>query len=126
MQAHRSYGDARGHGGAYPGYKTLAYYFFDSDTSLVLASNTWDGEAEVTVLESLMPLVTSEVTTPTPRNGAKAALPGTVSLSWQTGRAEATRYDVYSGTDADKVDAASPEKHDGVQFTDRPAGQCWC
>ncbi|CCG40382.1 serine hydrolase domain-containing protein [Magnetospirillum molischianum] len=118
MQPHRSYGDARGHGGAFPGYKTLAYYFFDSDTSFVLASNTWDGSAEVTMLDELMPLVTSEVTTPKPARKTLVSLAGgsTLPVSWQAGRVDALSYHVYSGTDADKVDAATAENHEGVQF----------
>jgi CubicO group peptidase (beta-lactamase class C family) len=117
MQPHRSYGDARGHGGAIPGYKTLAYYFFDSETSFVLASNTWDGSAEVTMLDQLMPLVISEVTTPKPANAGFVSLgQGTVlPVSWQAGRADALRYSVYWGSNADQVDAATADRHDGVQ-----------
>jgi len=122
MQPHRSYGDARGHGGAIPGYKTLAYYFFDSDTSFVLASNTWDGTAEVTLLDQLMPLVTSEVTTPQPARSAIVPLgpTGSLSVSWQAGRVDALNYAVYWGTNADQVDNATADKHDGVQLQTVP------
>lgn len=118
MHVHRPYGDGRGHGGAFHGYKTLVYHFFDSDTSFVLASNTWDGQAEVTLLDSLMPLVVSEVTTPIPASSGTVALGdnNSIGLSWQAGRVDAASYNVYIGTDADAVDAASPESHDGVRL----------
>jgi D-alanyl-D-alanine carboxypeptidase len=116
MQPHRSYGDARGHGGAIPGYKTLAYYFFDSDTAFILAVNTWDGEAEVTLLDELMALATAEVTTPVPGQDrpVRPDRTGAVALAWQAGRTDAQSYTVYTGTNADAVDRATPEKHDGV------------
>lgn len=116
MQPERSYGTARGHGGAFPGYKTLLYYFFDQDTSFVLASNTWDQEWEVTMLDSVMPQVSSAVTTPYPANGAVAPPParGRVGLRWQAGRVYGKTYDVYLGTDEAAVDAASAASHSGV------------
>jgi len=117
MQPERSYGTARGHGGAFPGYKTLLYYFFDQKTSFVLASNTWDDEWEVTMLDQIMPQVSSAVTTPRPENGAMVERLGNrpLHLAWQAGRIYGVSYDVYWGTSADQVDRASAEQHDGVQ-----------
>ena len=120
MQPERSYGTARGHGGAFPGYKTLLYYFFDQKTSFVLASNTWDYSWEVTMLDEIMPQVSSAVTTPQPRNGA-AGLDlsdgRSLHVAWQPGRVYGQRYDVYVGPDARAVDGASVEHHDGVRLT---------
>jgi CubicO group peptidase (beta-lactamase class C family) len=118
MQAHRAYGDFRGHGGAYPGYKTLIYYFPDAQTSFVLASNTWDQTGpvapEVAMLESIMTLVKSAVTTPSPQNSDRYGAPGKVRLSWQAGRVYGDGYNIYLGTNADQVDSASMGSHPGV------------
>lgn len=116
MQMHHSYGDARGHGGAIPSFKNLAFHFFDTDTTFVLAINTWDGQAEITLLNSIMPLVSSAVTTPGPshRQLEDIARDNSVSLAWQAGKADATSYTVYIGTDMDAVDTATDKKHDGV------------
>lgn len=117
MQPHHSFGDARGHGGAFPGYKCLLFYFFDSDTTLVIAANTTDNEPEVSILNAVMPLVTSQVTMPEPHVAAavKPDPTGAVLLSWQTGRDDASGHTVYIGTDPDQVDKATPENHDGVR-----------
>ncbi len=117
MQPERSYGTARGHGGAFPGYKTLLYYFYDQKTSFVLASNTWDEEWEVTMLDEIMPQVSSAVTTPRPENGATVVWRGedTVHLAWQAGRVYGSNYDVYWGASQDAVDRASASSHDGVR-----------
>jgi len=118
MQPERSYGTARGHGGAFPGYKTLLYYFYDQKTSFVLASNTWDDEWEVTMLDEIMPQVSSAVTTPTPLNEAAGVGPakgGAVHVAWQAGRVYGDSYDVYWGTSPAAVDSASADSHPGVE-----------
>ncbi|MDR3516546.1 MAG: serine hydrolase [Azospirillaceae bacterium] len=122
MEPHRAYGDFRGHGGAFLGYKTLVYYFWDSDTYFILASNTWDGEAENTMLNNVMPFVVGPVTTPKPRNLGSAALgrPRTLAVSWQAGRYDALSYRVYNGVNHDQVDGATAENHPGVQVQDVP------
>lgn len=120
MQPQRSYGTARGHGGAYPGYKTLLYYFFDADTSFILASNTWDKGWEGVILDAIMPLVSSAVTTPRPKANAAAVTvqpDGTVQVSWQAGRVYGSSYTVFWGTSAGKVDKATSLAHDGVEMT---------
>ncbi|WP_316976894.1 serine hydrolase domain-containing protein [Shumkonia mesophila] len=119
MQPHRAYGTARGHGGAFPGYKTLLYYFFDADTFFVLATNTWDQGWEVAMLDGIMPLVASAATTPRPKAGAtgvKVGGDGTVDVSWQAGRVYGSSYTVFWGADAGKVDAATGLAHEGVQM----------
>ena len=126
MQAQRAYGTARGHGGAFPGYKTLIYYFGDQQTSFVLASNTWDQEWEVVLLDSIMPEVSSAVTTPTPSNTAapvSVGPGGAISLGWQAGRVYGQSYNLYWGTDADAVDRASEASHSGVQLKSVPGVQ---
>jgi CubicO group peptidase (beta-lactamase class C family) len=132
MQPERSYGTARGHGGAFPGYKALLYYFYDQDTSFVLATNTWDdncvlrtdpaissaeaGQCEVVMLDAVMPQVSSAVTTPSPERGARArAEAGRVAVKWQAGRIYGQRYDVYWGTDQAAVDGASADRHPGTE-----------
>jgi D-alanyl-D-alanine carboxypeptidase len=134
MQPQRSYGTARGHGGAFPGYKTLLYYFADQDTSFVLATNTWDqsctlrtdpaistaekGQCEVVMLDAVMPQVSSAVTTPWPQRGAKTAVAaGRAAVKWQPGRIYGQRYDVYWGADQAAVDRASADHHPGTQRT---------
>jgi CubicO group peptidase (beta-lactamase class C family) len=118
MQSERSYGMARGHGGAFPGYKTLLYYFTDQKTSFVLASNTWDGEREVEMLDAIMPGVTSAVTMPQPGNAAavRRDKSSTVRLSWQAGRVYGKTYIVFWGANATEVDRASETAHPGVKF----------
>jgi hypothetical protein len=110
MQAQRDYGTVRGHGGAYPGYKTLIYRFFDDDTDFVLASNTWDGNWEVHMLDTIAPLAKSCVTEPHPTVG-ESVRPGGygVRLKWQAGRIYGDKYEVFVGTDADHVDASSAD-----------------
>jgi len=118
MQPQRSYGTARGHGGAFPGYKTLLYYFFDADTSFVLASNTWDEEWEVAMLNAIMPLVSSAVTTPHPVNDSpavKLGKDGTIPVSWQAGRVYGSAYQIFWGTNSDAVDQATATAHPGVE-----------
>jgi D-alanyl-D-alanine carboxypeptidase len=118
MQAHRAYGDFRGHGGAYPGYKTLIYYFPDAQTSFVLASNTWDQTGpqapEVVMLDAIMTLVKSSVTAPSPHNSGVIGAPGKVQLRWQTGRVYGDGYNIYLGTDPDHVDSATTAAHSDV------------
>jgi D-alanyl-D-alanine carboxypeptidase len=122
MQPHRRYGDFRGHGGAYPGYKTLIYYFYDSQTSFVLASNTWDQAGaegpEVAMLDMIMPLVKSPATTPRPENGATvdSLADGKAKFAWQAGRIYGDGYNIYIGTDGTKVDSATAASHDGVHM----------
>lgn len=134
MQPERSYGTARGHGGAFPGYKTLLYYFYDQDTSFVLATNTWDdsctlradaaisaadgGQCEVVMLDAVMTQVSSAVTTPWPERGARTGVDaGQVAVKWQAGRIYGQRYDVYWGTDQAAVDSASAASHPGTERT---------
>jgi D-alanyl-D-alanine carboxypeptidase len=115
MQAQRTYGTVRGHGGAYPGYKTLIYRFFDDDTDFILASNTWDGNQEVHMLDTIAPLAKSQCTEPV---HAKVAS-GLVRLQWQAGRIYGDRYELYLGTDADRVDASSTS-NEGVKVLSTP------
>ena len=134
MQPERSYGTARGHGGAFPGYKTLLYYFYDQQTSFVLATNTWDdscvlprdpaistaeaGQCEAVMLDAVMPQVSSAVTTPSPQSDSKAGIDGgKVAVKWQAGRVYGKSYDVYWGTDEAAVDRASAENHPGTERT---------
>ncbi len=115
MQPQRSYGTARGHGGAYPGYKSLVYYFFDSDTTFILASNTWDQEWEVAMLDTIMPLVSSSVTTPHPAVATAAPqVNGLIPVSWQAGRVYGDAYQVFWGADAAAVDRATDPKNPGA------------
>lgn len=132
MQPERGYGTARGHGGAFPGYKALLYYFHDQETSFVLATNTWDescklpqdpaistaenGQCEVVMLDAVMPQVSSAVTTPWPARGATTHVDhGRAAVKWQAGRIYGQRYDVYWGTDQAAVDSASEDHHPGAQ-----------
>ncbi|HEX8171690.1 MAG TPA: serine hydrolase domain-containing protein [Thermoanaerobaculia bacterium] len=111
MQAHRTYGDARGHGGKFIGYSALLYYFFDADTFFVCSTNTMDGSPEVGMLDDIMMLVKSAPTNPyseTPRRGS-------VTLSWQPGRLYGT-YQIYVGIDPDAVERATADSHPGVQL----------
>lgn len=134
MQPERSYGTARGHGGAFPGYKTLLYYFYDQDTSFVLATNTWDdnctlrmdpaistaeaGQCEAVMLDAVMPQVSSAVTTPWPERAATTGVEGgQVAVKWQAGRIYGQRYDVYWGLDQAAVDSASTDRHPGAERT---------
>jgi CubicO group peptidase (beta-lactamase class C family) len=122
MQPERSYGMARGHGGAFPGYKTLLYYFSDAKTSFVLVSNTWDGSREVEMLDAIMPEVTSAVTTPRPGNesAVRRSSSGTVWLGWQAGRVYGKTYTVFWGLNATEVDSASEADHRGVSIVRVP------
>lgn len=134
MQPERSYGTARGHGGAFPGYKTLLYYFYDQETSFVLATNTWDdtcvlprdpaistneaGQCEAVMLDAIMPQVSSAVTTPRPERDARVSIAdGAVAVQWQAGRIYGKSYDVYWGTDRSAVDSASKDHHPGTELT---------
>jgi hypothetical protein len=134
MQPERGYGTARGHGGAFPGYKTLLYYFYDQQTSFVLATNTWDdtcvlpqdpaistaeaGQCEVVMLDAVMPQVSSAVTTPWPERDAKVGIEdGKVAVKWQAGRVYGQSYDIYWGTDEAAVDAAKSDHHPGTERT---------
>ncbi len=119
MQAERAYGAARGHGGAFPGFKTMVYYFFDQKTSFILATNSWDEHQDVAVLDAIMPLVTAAVTTPDPADhsdGVGDGGPQTLTLTWQAGVVYGSTYRVYWAEDADAVERATPEAHDGVGF----------
>jgi hypothetical protein len=116
MQSHRAYGDLRGHGGAYPGYKTIMYHSPDSDTSLIIAANTWDGQAEVEIMDTIMTLATAAPTEPRPAPGRIAALKNNgVTLGWQPGRAYGEAYTVFWGTRRDLVEAATQDSHPGVE-----------
>lgn len=134
MQPERDYGTARGHGGAFPGYKTLLYYFPDQETSFVLATNTWDdtcvlprdpaistaeaGQCEAVMLDAIMPQVSSAVTTPRPERDGHAQIDGgSVAVQWQAGRIYGKTYDVYWGTDQAAVDSASKDRHPGTELT---------
>ena len=114
MQPERAYGTARGHGGAFPGYKALLYYFYDQKTSFVLAINNWDQSYEVNLLDQIMPMVSSAVSTPSPANAASVKS-AQVRLHWQAGRIYGDSYDVYWGTDARAVTTASASGQAGVQ-----------
>ena len=119
IQAHRTYGDARGHGGFLYGYLTLTYYFHDSDTSFVLAINTTDHHQEVPIMDAIMPLVKSPAMAPQPANNATMTLPANanqVHLSWQAGRIYGDSYNVYWGSDAASVDTAIPTSRAGVNM----------
>jgi hypothetical protein len=118
LQPARAYGTARGHGGAIPGYHTLLYYFPDQKTSFVLASNTWDESWEAAMLDTIMPQVSSAVTTPRPADGGfdKRSPHDTVHVAWQAGRVYGASYNVYSGTNAERVDRASATLHEGVEL----------
>ncbi|HEX8171691.1 MAG TPA: serine hydrolase domain-containing protein [Thermoanaerobaculia bacterium] len=103
MQPHRMYGDARGHGGAIPGYKTLVYHFFDTDTYFIEALNTMDQYApttppEVAILDTLMPLVQGTAMEP----GATPAR-DSVTLTWQPGMYYG-EFNVYVGADCSAVE----------------------
>ena len=117
MQAQRAYGELRGHGGAYPGYKTVMYRFYDSDISLIISVDTWDGQPEVDIMDSLMPLVTGAATDPTPaQHGAIPYGSAQVTLNWRPGRVYGDSYNVYWGTNRDRVTTASARSHDGVEM----------
>jgi D-alanyl-D-alanine carboxypeptidase len=118
MQSHRPYGDFRGHGGAYPGYKTVMYHFPDSDTSLIIAANTWDGQSEVDLMDAIMTLVTSAPTEPRPAQGRISNLGRNngLTLAWQPGRVYGDTYTVFWGTRPDLVEAATEESHPGVKM----------
>lgn len=118
LQPERSYGTGRGHGGAFPGYHTLYYYFPDQQVSFVLASNTWDENWEAAMLDEIMPLVSSAVTTPQPGEDAlvRRSPRGTVHAAWQAGRVYGASYNVYSGAGADQVDRANATSHEGVDL----------
>jgi CubicO group peptidase (beta-lactamase class C family) len=125
MQPQRSYGTARGHGGAFPGYKALLYYFYDQDTFFILATNTWDTwfeknkGYEEALLDAIMPLVSSAVTTPKPASGSHVTERpgGKVTLAWQAGRVYGDSYRIFWGRNADAVDRASDEVHPDVAGT---------
>lgn len=120
IQAHRTYGDARGHGGFFYGYKTLIYYYPDSDISFVLSLNTTDnGEMEVDIMDAILPLVKSSAMAPQPANNATMTLPvntNQVQLAWQAGRVYGDSYNVYWGPDANSVDTATATSHAGVNM----------
>ncbi|MBD3266704.1 serine hydrolase [bacterium] len=119
MQSQRPYGDCRGHGGAYPGFKTLIYYFHDDKTSFVLSINTWDGHAEVELLDAIMPMVLDQhAMAPTPRNltaEAPFTQQGGVNLKWQAGTIYGDPYRVYIGTNETDVDFANEASSDVKQ-----------
>lgn len=118
MQVQRTYGDLRGHGGAYPGYKTAMYRFPDSDISLIISANTWDGDPEVNIMDAIMQQATSAPTTPSPTPG-QIVSPGWnngVMVSWQPGRTYGDTYRVYWGTRPDLVEAATLDSHEGVEM----------
>jgi CubicO group peptidase (beta-lactamase class C family) len=104
MQGHRAYGDLRGHGGAYPGYKTVMYHFPDSDTLLIIASNTWDGQAEVEMMDTIMALAAAA-----PSEPRVAATPAGARLEWQPGRTYGDSYTVFWGSRPEAVEAGLPD-----------------
>jgi CubicO group peptidase (beta-lactamase class C family) len=118
MQLQRPYGDCRGHGGAYSGFKNVMYYFRDSDTTLIIAANTWDGQPEVDIMDAIMTLVTSAPAEPRPAPGRTAGLEsdGGLTLEWQPGFAYGDAYTVFWGTRADLVEAATKDSHQGVEM----------
>lgn len=124
MQLQRAYGDCRGHGGAYRGFKTVMYHFHDSGTSLIIAANTWDGQPEVDIMDAIMPLATSAPTEPQPAPGRTARLGRNhgVTLTWQPGFVYGDFYTVFWGTRPDLVEAATKDSHEGVEMktTDDP------
>ena len=117
MQGQRPYGDLRGHGGAYPGYKTAMYRFPDSDTSLIISANTWDGQPEVNIMDAIMELVTAAPTEPSPAPNKTATMGWNngVALGWQAGRAYGESYTVYWGTRPDFVEAATADSHKDIE-----------
>jgi D-alanyl-D-alanine carboxypeptidase len=118
MQVQRTYGDLRGHGGAYPGYKTAMYRFADSDTTLIISANTWDGQPEVDIMDAIMQQATFAPTTPDPSPGQRPSIGwnNSVTVSWQAGRLYGDTYRVYWGTRPDLVEAATVDSHAGVEM----------
>lgn len=118
MQVQRTYGDLRGHGGAYPGYKTAMYRFPDSDISLIISANTWDGQPEVDIMDAIMQQATSAPTTPAPAPGQTTPIGwnNSVTVSWQAGRLYGDSYRVYWGTRPDLVESATLDSHPGVEM----------
>ena len=114
MQLQRSYGDCRGHGGAINGFKTILYTFRDSATTLVIAANTWDGQAEVDIMDAVMPLVTGAPTEPRALP-ARAGAPG-VALAWQPGSVYGATYRVFWGPRPGLVETATAAAHPGVEL----------
>ncbi|MEW6234510.1 MAG: serine hydrolase domain-containing protein [Candidatus Omnitrophota bacterium] len=120
IQAHQAYGDCRGHGGAFPGYHTLIYNFKDSEASIVISTNTWDGSYEVVLLDSVMPLALNAPCEPAPKNNAANVTidgNGGALLKWQPGRYYGETYNIYVGTNADEVDKASAVTSSVKQYT---------
>ena len=118
MQLQRPYGDARGHGGAYRGFKTVMYHFRDSETSLIIATNTWDGQPEVDIMDAIMTLAMSAPTEPQPAPDRTAVLGKNngLTLAWQPGSAYGDSYTVFWGTQPDLVEAATKDSHQGVEM----------
>ncbi len=128
MQSHRPYGDCRGHGGAIPSYHTLMYHFYDTDTFIIIAVNTWDGGYEVTILDDVMPLVLNVPHVVSPQDdgmGIEMGNDNSVVLDWQAGPVYGDTYEVYLGTTADDVNTASSSSgnvvHHSVSTTDYTA-----
>ncbi len=120
MQSQRTYGDCRGHGGAIPGYKTLLYYFHDDETSFVLSANTWDGHAEIDLLDAIMPMVLDQhATYPLPEDQSADvgfSENGGVALSWQPGTIYGDQYRVYIGLNEADVEAADESSSEVEQL----------
>jgi len=77
-------------------------------------------DGKETDADAIMPLVSSAVTTPRPAAHAAAVAvrpAGRIRVSWQAGNVYGSRYSVYWGPDADKVDQATELAHDGVAVT---------
>ncbi|HMB30799.1 MAG TPA: serine hydrolase domain-containing protein, partial [Desulfohalobiaceae bacterium] len=108
MQSQRPYGDCIGHGGAFPGYKALIYYFPDDKTYFVLSVNTWKGHAEVELLDAIMPMVLDQhAMAPRPRNGKNNVSfteQGGVILKWQPGTIYGDQYRIFISTNKTDVD----------------------
>ncbi len=116
MQSQRPYGDCIGHGGAFPGYKALIYYFPDDKTYFVLSVNTWKGHAEVELLDAIMPMVLDQhAMAPKPRNktdNVPFSEHGGVVLKWQPGTIYGDQYKILISPDKADVDftnVASPD-----------------
>ena len=112
MQMHRTYGEARGHGGAISGYKGLLMYFYDDNTFFMTCINTMDSPSgETKILDSIVPLVIDDpVSIPIPVNQSQNTTftqKNEIKLSWQSGILYGDQYKVYIGTSSDQIDPSS-------------------
>ena len=114
MQTHRTYGEARGHGGAISGYKGLLLHFYDDNTFFMTCINTMDTpDGEIKILDSIVPLVVEDsVSTPVPVNQSQNTAftqQNEIKLSWQSGILYGDQYKVYIGTDSDQIDPSATD-----------------